>query len=514
MHAAGTNDRFPVDEHDRAVIANVAPPDRENPVPAPLYNVVVIGAGAGGLITALGAAGLGARVALVEKNLLGGDCLNVGCVPSKGLIRAGRAAAAVREARDFGIGVAGEPEIDFGAVMARMRRLRARISANDAVAKLEEAGVDVFLGRARFRDPHAVELDDGSVLRFKKAVIATGGRPFVPPIPGLREADPLTNETVFNLTARPARMLFVGGGPIGCELAQTFARLGTVVTMIEKAEHFLVREDADAAAVLRERFARDGVDVRLASNLVRVERTGGAYRCVIERGGREESVEADRIFVGAGRMPNIEDLDLDAAGVEYHGRGVVVDPSLRTSRKHIFAVGDICLPFKFTHIADASARIAVQNLFFPLKRRWTDLVVPWCTYTQPEIAHVGLYERQARSEGIPVRTLVRPLAEVDRAILDGDDAGFVKIHLREGTGRILGATIVADHAGEMISEITLAMTARTGLLRRRLGLGALSSVIHPYPTQAEAVRQLADRFNGERLTPLARRIIALFVRRV
>ena len=493
---------LPEDPHDRALIANVHPPDWINPDPAPRYNLVVIGAGTAGLVTAAGAAGLGARVALVERGLMGGDCLNVGCVPSKALIRAARAFADVRDAAAHGVRVPPVATVDFPAVMERMRRLRASISPTDSAARFRRLGIDVFLGAARFTGRDSLEVD-GRRLRFARAAIATGGRPAVPDIPGLEQAGYLTNETVFALTELPRRLAVIGSGPIGCELTQAFARFGSLVTLLERGPRIMPREEPEAAELVTRAFGRDGVSVRTRTRVVRVEPEAGPegrHRLLLEREGRGEDLPVDAILVGVGRVPNVEDLGLEAAGVIHDRTGVVVDDALRTSNPRIYAAGDVGSRFKFTHMADALARIVVRNALFPGTDKASALVVPWCTYTDPEVAHVGLYEHEARARGIAVRTFVQELAEVDRAILDGEAEGFVKVHVREGTDEIVGATLVARHAGETISELTLAMVGG-------LGLKTLSATIHPYPTQAEALKKLGDAYNRSRLTPLARRLL-------
>jgi pyruvate/2-oxoglutarate dehydrogenase complex dihydrolipoamide dehydrogenase (E3) component len=489
-------DLTPRDEHNLELLANVHPPDWVNPAPAPRYNLVVLGASTAGLVSAAGAAGLGAKVALIERHLMGGDCLNVGCVPSKTLIRASRAAADVRDAARFGVRLPGDVRPDFAAIMARVRGVRAAISPHDSARRFrDEYGVDVFLGGARFVAKDAVEVN-GATLRFERAVIATGARAAVPRISGLAEAGFYTNETIFNLTEQPARLAVLGGGPIGCELSQAFARLGSQVTLIEAGAQFLPREDPDAVALLLAAFERDGVDVRLATTLVEVETRDGAKRLRLESGGKQTSLDVDAILVGVGRVPNLEGLNLEAAGVRAGRHGVEVDDTLRTANRRIYAAGDVCSPYKFTHAADFMARAVVQNAFFGFagKKRVSRLTIPWCTYTDPEIAHVGFYERDAKAKGIDVDTFEVPMAEVDRAIAEGEEEGFVKLHVRRGRDEILGATVVARHAGEMLSEITTAMAGE-------LGLGRLAAVIHPYPTQAEAIRKAGDAYNRTRLTP-------------
>ncbi|MDA1092222.1 MAG: mercuric reductase [Acidobacteria bacterium] len=491
------------------LLKHVHPEDWTNPAPAERYHLVVVGAGTAGLIAASFAAGAGARVALVERHFMGGDCLNVGCVPSKSVIRSSRVSAELRNAASLGWRVPAGSEADFGAVMERMRRIRARISPHDSVARYrDEKGIDVFLGSARFTGPSTLDVD-GTSLRFKKAVIATGARAAQLPIPGLAECGALTNETVFNLTTRPRRLAVIGAGPIGAELAQAFARLGCDVTLLEVMDHILGREDRDAAAIVQAALARDGVRLRLGCVIERLERRGDERVLHLADPASSDSdsapVVVDEVLVGVGRAPNIEGLGLDAAGVNYTARGVTVDDALQTSNPRVYAAGDVCMAWKFTHAAEDAARIAVQNALFPGRRRLSALTMPWCTYTDPEVAHVGLYEHQAVEQGVAVTTYTQHWAEVDRAITDGDENGFVRIHTRKGSDEILGATIVASHAGEMIGEVTLAMVAG-------MGLGTLANVIHPYPTQADAVRRAAFQYSVTRVTPLVKRVLALWLR--
>jgi pyruvate/2-oxoglutarate dehydrogenase complex dihydrolipoamide dehydrogenase (E3) component len=494
----------PRDHYNETLLANVHPPDWVNPSPAPRYNLVVIGGGTAGLVSAAGAAGLGAKVALVERHLLGGDCLNFGCVPSKAIIRSSRLAADFRDAARYGFTAPLATEIDFPAVMERMRALRAAISSHDSAQRFRDLGVDVFLGPARFSGPRTVEAA-GQTLNFSKAVIATGARAVDPQVPGLTEAGYLTNETVFSLMARPRRLLIMGGGPLGCEFAQAFQRLGCRVTLLHKYDHLMNREDADAAQLVQQVFIREGIHLILAAKPVQVLTTAGGKLVRYESAGQPGEIEVDEILAGAGRAPNVENLGLEEAGVRYDKRqGVVVNDRLQTTNHRIYAAGDVCLQYKFTHMADASARIVIQNALFCGRKKLSALTIPWCTYTDPEVAHVGLNEAEAEKQGIPIQTFTRLLSEVDRAVVDGDAEGMVKIHLKQGSDKILGATIVARHAGEMISEITLAMVGK-------IGLGALAAVIHPYPTQAEAIRQTGDLYNRTRLTPFVKKLFTRFL---
>ena len=497
-------DVSPLDEYNVKLLENVHPTRWINPDPAGRYHLVVVGAGTGGLISASFAAGAGGRVALVEQHLMGGDCLNVGCVPSKAIIRSSRVFAELRDAASLGWRVPEGAEVDFPAVMARMRRVRLQISQNDSASRYrDQKGVDVFLGHGRFTASDTLEVE-GKTLRFKKAVIATGARATYPPIAGLADVGFLTNETVFNLTERPRRLALIGAGPIGAELAQAFCRLGSEVTLLEMADRILVREDRDAAAIVQASMIRDGVNLVVNCGVQRVERTDAGKVIHFTCGG-ERSVVVDEILVGAGRAPNVEGLNLEAAGVTYDRQGVQVNDNLQTSNPRIYGVGDVCMAWKFTHAAEEAARIAVQNALLPGRRKLSALTMPWCTYTDPEIAHVGMYEYEARQRGIDVDTFTHPWRDVDRAITDGEEDGFVRIHVKKGTDQILGATIVARHAGETIGELTLAMVGK-------VGLKTLARVIHPYPTQADALRRAAFAYSVTRVTPLVKKLLGVWMK--
>ena len=495
----------PADVHNQRLVSNVHPPDWKNPEPDGRYHLVVIGAGTAGLITSLVAAGLGAKVALVERHLMGGDCLNVGCVPSKAVIRSARRLHEARQNGFLGLDVPGDFGPDFAAAMERMREIRARISDEDSAARYsEEFGVEVFLGDARFTGPDTIDVG-GTALEFAKAVVATGARATAPPIPGLAEAGFLDNETVFSLTERPRRLAVIGAGPIGCELAQSFQRLGSQVTIFERMDQILTREDPDAAQIVQDQFERDGVRMVFGCDLERVEVRGAEkilHLSCPQLGQTEEAV--DEILVGAGRAPNVEGMGLEEAGVEFDPRlGIRVDDNLRTTRPRIYAAGDCCMQWKFTHAADAAAKIVVQNALFSFgpfgKKKLSDLVMPWCTYTDPEIAHVGLYERDAREQGIEIDSYEVPMTAANRAVTDGEEDGFVKVHVRKGTDQIVGGAIVASHAGDLITQLTLAIT-------QKIGLGAFGNVIYPYPTHGEAIKRTAGLFTRTRLTPAVKRL--------
>lgn len=490
---------LPWDAHNQKLVSNVHPSDWKNPLPAPRYNLVVIGAGTAGLVTAIGAAGLGAKVALIEKHFMGGDCLNVGCVPSKAIIRAARAMAAVREAGDLGVNVPPGATANFGAMMERMRRLRADISPHDSAQRFTDLGVDVFLGAGKFTGPDTIEVG-GRSLRFAKAVIATGARAAAPPIPGLKEVPFLTNETLFSLTELPKRLGIIGAGPIGCEMAQSFARFGSEVFLVEAEQGVLPREDRDAAEIIRASLERDGVKLLCCGKDLKLARSPNGVRLQVEALGKGYDEEVDQLLVAVGRAPNVEGLGLETVGVEFDKKGVKVNDRLQTTNPRIYACGDICSPYQFTHAADFMARIVIQNALFKGRAKASSLIIPWATYTSPEIAHVGLYEKDAKAQGIEVDTFTQELSKVDRAILDGETEGFVRVHVRKGTDEIVGATVVAAHAGDLIGELTLAM-------KGKLGLKTIGATIHPYPTQAEAIRRTGDLYNRTRLTPLVKNLM-------
>ncbi len=501
----------PMDEYNQTLVSYVHPPDWVNPKPADCYDLVVIGAGTAGLVVAAGAAGLdlGLKVALIEKHLMGGDCLNVGCVPSKCVIRSSRVVAEMQNSRAFGIHVPEHIEVDFPAVMERMRRLRAGISHHDSAERFRKIGVDTFLGKGHFSSSNTVEVGD-KTLRFKKAVIATGARAARLPIEGIEEVGYLTNETVFSLTERPQRLAVIGGGPIGCELAQALKRLGCDVVLFHRNSHILNKEDADAAEIVQNVFIREGIRLVLGCQIKRVVKTGEGKTLYFTGIGQEESITVDEILAGAGRTPNVEGLNLEAVGVEYDQKqGVKVNDYLQTTNSQIYAAGDICMNWKFTHAADAAARIVIKNtLFSPFglgRSKLSSLVMPWTTYTDPEIAHVGMYEHEAQQKGIEVDTIKIPFSSVDRAIADGEEEGFVKILHKKNSDEILGATIVARHAGEMISEVTTAIVGK-------LGLNTLSSVIHPYPTQAEGIKKAADAYRRTLLKPSTKRLLGILTK--
>lgn len=480
----------PDDLYNQELVQHLHPAGWKNPEPLARYNLVVIGAGPAGLVAAAGAAGLGAKVALIERHLMGGDCLNYGCVPSKALLKAAKVAKETRT-------------VDFPAVMERLRKKRSSLAPHDSVTRFRDLGIDVFLGDGRFVSPDCIEVE-GARLNFHRALIATGARAAVPPIPGLVEASPLTNETLFSLVKLPARLIIIGGGPIGCEMAQAFNRFGARVTLVEMAGRLLPNEDPDASAVLKDQLEGEGIELILSAKVARVERKDSHKTITIDAGGKEYVLETDEILVAAGRTPNIEGLNLETAGVDYHRGGVTVNDRLQTTNSKVFAAGDICSSHQFTHGADAMARIVIENALFFGRKKASSLVIPWCTYTSPEVAHVGLTAAEAGKKGEEIATLTVPMSAVDRAILEEETEGFARVHIERRSGRVLGATMVAAHAGESIGEMALAIASG-------MKISSIAATIHPYPTQGEVWKKLADGWSKERLTPFIAKVFKVFL---
>jgi len=465
----------------------VFPAGYANPRPHARYHLCVIGAGPAGLVTAIAAAGLGARVALIERQAMGGDCLNVGCVPSKALLEF------TREHRG---------KASFGPAFEWLRRVRAELASHDSVERYTAAGVDVFLGAATFVGRDSVEVA-GDRLHARRFVIATGARAAMPPIRGLDAAGALTNETVFDLREQPATLAIVGAGPIGCELALAFARLGTEVDLLESASRVLPGEHLDASATVAAALAAAGVRLHVGAGVREVAREdGGAIVLKLADG----SLAASRLLVAAGRRANTDDLGLEAAGVSLNRHGLIaVDEKLRTSNSRIFAAGDVCTPLQFTHHADAHARIVVQNSLFLPTATTRQLIVPRCTYTQPEVAQVGPLSQELEQNGVAFDKWRISLGALDRARTAGDPEGFAELLTAKGSGKILGATIVGTDAGEQIASVCVAMS-------NRLSLGRLAATMLPYPTRAEFIKRLADQYNRTRLTPAVSRIMKRWFR--
>jgi pyruvate/2-oxoglutarate dehydrogenase complex dihydrolipoamide dehydrogenase (E3) component len=482
-------------ETDRTDLAKflqrVRPPGWQNPKPTGTYDLAVIGAGPAGLAAADTAARLGLSVALLERDRLGGNSLNAGSIPSKAIIRTAHLYAAMRDASELGAAQPTERAPDFKAVMARMRRIRTRIAEYNSVERLQTNGITIFFGNTRFAGRQSLIVDD-TKLRFRKALIATGARPRSPDIPGLDQLGYRTSATIFELETLPKRLAIVGGGPLGCELAQAFCRLGSHVTIAQNDPKFLPREERDAADLLSRSLARDGVEIRLNTTVVGARDQGGTKVLDTVNDGVRGLIPADEILLSIGRVPNVESLGLEVAGIACNSdHSIKVDDYLRTTNAKVYAAGDVCMPDKFTNAAQASARMAVRNAFQRTRRRRSHLTIPWCTFCDPEIAHVGLHVWEAKLSSIPVESFTIMMQDVDRAITDGQDDGFVKIHVKEGSDKILGATIVASRASEMINEIAIAMTAG-------LGMCDLAEVLHTYPAQSDAIKLAAMAYKRDR----------------
>jgi pyruvate/2-oxoglutarate dehydrogenase complex dihydrolipoamide dehydrogenase (E3) component len=474
-------------DDEQTFLRRVRPEDWENPEPRSAYDLAIVGAGPAGLAAAESAARLGFSVVLIERNRVGGNSLNVGSVPSKAIIRTGRVYSAMREAEELGAPVPNEPALEFGKVMARMRRVRMRISEHHSVHELAALGIDIVFGSARFDSTDALLVGD-TRLHFKKALIATGARPRAPDIAGLDQTGYRTSATIFEMTALPKRLAVIGGGPLGCELAQAFCRLGSHVTIVQNDAKFLPREERDAAEILSRSLARDGVEIRLNTTVVGARRERGAKVLAIVNNDLTGDIEADEILLSVGRAPNVEELNLKVADVEFDtDQGIKVDDFLSSTNSNVYAAGDVCLALKFTNAAQSSARMAVRNALTGSHERQSSIATPWCTFCDPEIAHIGLHVWEARQQSIPIKSFTVMMHDVDRSITDGQDTGFVKIHTAERSDRILGATIVASRASELINEMAVIMSAG-------IGMNALAEVVHTYPAQSEAIMLAAQAY--------------------
>jgi pyruvate/2-oxoglutarate dehydrogenase complex dihydrolipoamide dehydrogenase (E3) component len=456
----------------------VRPSDWINPTPSEIYDLVVIGAGPAGLVAAEAAIALGRSVALIERNRIGGNSLNVGSIPSKSIIQAGRLCAAVRVAAEFCTTNTAALQIDYGAVLARMHRIRARIAEYHSAERLRAQGVDLFFGNARFTALNIIEIG-GVPLRFKKAIIATGARPAAVNIAGLDKIEYRTSATIFEMAQLPRRLAVIGGGPLGCEMAQAFCRLGSHVSIIEENPKFLPRDERDAAELLSRSMARDGVEIRLNTKVRAVRLENDVKILDTVNAGIRDKVDCDEILLSVGRIPNIDMLDLEVADISAEvERGISVDASLRTTNPDVYAAGDVCMDLKFSNAAEASARVAVHNALTSANETLDSMTIPWCTYCEPEIAHIGMHVWEARENAIPVKTFTVMMQDVDRAITDGQDLGFVKIHTKEGADTILGATIVSSRASEMINELSVIMSAGVGMGRESIE-DRLNETHHP-----------------------------------
>jgi pyruvate/2-oxoglutarate dehydrogenase complex dihydrolipoamide dehydrogenase (E3) component len=522
---------WPLDEYNTELLNNVHPPNWQDPRGTNNhYDMVVIGGGTAGLITAAGSAGVGARVAMIEEHMLGGDCLNVGCVPSKTLIHSANLAHTVRGdvQRLSEAGISLDPvavQVDFTKVMERVRKIRSEISHHDSAERYsKELGVEVFIGRGKFTSETSVEVN-GQTLTFKRAAIATGGYPALISMDGLKElyqqatepkADTprpviITNETIFNLTKAPKKLVVVGAGVIGAEIAQAMQRLGVPTSILGRSGRILNKEDPDMADVVKKQMQADGVDFRLdVTEYHKIEVTGTVLdngypemKVIFQEKGCENPTEmiCDAFLVAAGRRPNVTGMNLELAKVEYNDqKGLVVNDKLQTTNPRIYGVGDCSSEYKFTHAADFMARAVIRNALFLGKEKMSSLLIPYATFTSPEIASVGLYESDLKEKGIEYRIIEKHFKNNDRAITDDATQGLVRFRVHAKSDKILGASIVGEGAGNMISEITLAMQSGTGL-------GSLAAVIHPYPTTAEAIRHCGDLYNKTRLTTTVKTLL-------
>jgi pyruvate/2-oxoglutarate dehydrogenase complex dihydrolipoamide dehydrogenase (E3) component len=516
---------WPMDAYNTKLLDHVHPPDWQDPQVdvKDTYDLVVIGAGVGGLVSAAGAAGVGAKVAMIEAHMLGGDCLNVGCVPSKALIHSATMAHRLTKdnARLEDAGIFVDPnavKVDFDKVMERVRKIRCQISHHDSATRYSKAlGVEVFIGHGKFTSPKSVEVN-GQTLNFKKAIIATGGYPTLIPMEGLKElhdqntsteSNPvvrplvMTNETFFNMTKQPKHLVVIGAGVIGMELSQAMQRLGTQTIVLGRSGRVLPKEDDDMAAIVKQQMIDDGVTFRLSvKEYVKIELTGNTSESgnpemamiIMENGNSEPTtLICDAVLVAAGRLANVTGMDLEKANVKYTPEGLVVNDKLQTTNSKVYGVGDVCSKFKFTHAADFMARAVIRNSLFFGKEKMSNLLIPYATFTSPEIASVGLYGKDLRKKGIEYKIVEKHFKDNDRSICDDTTQGLVRFRVDAKKDKILGATIVGEGAANMISEVTLAMQSGTGL-------GSLASVIHPYPTTAEVLRQSGDVYNKQRLT--------------
>lgn len=461
--------------------------------------MIVIGAGSGGLVAAAGAASLGAKVALIEKHKMGGDCLNTGCVPSKSIIRTAKLAYDVKTAHRFGIPDL-NPQIHLDRVMVSVRDVQKKLEPHDSVERFTGLGVDVYHDSFRFLSPF--EITDGKeTLSAKRFVIATGAGPFIPPIPGMDTVPILTSENVWDLTELPKRLVVLGGGPIGAELTQVFARLGSQVAVVDMADCLLPREDPEASCLIRDRFQSEGIETFVNCKGKEIKKIGDTYEILVTHSTEgEKSIPFDRILVAIGRSPNVNGLDLEKAGIRFSKKGIEVDRYLRTSAKHIYACGDVVGPYQFTHTADFQARLILRNALFPGRSKIDYRVVPWCTFTDPEVARVGLNEKEAQEKGNPYDVYTYSMGDLDRAVCDREDQGFIKVVTKKGSDRILGATLVGPHAGDLIHEMVLAM-------QQNIGLKKIAAMIHVYPTLAEISKRVADTFQATRLSPKIKNLL-------
>ncbi len=470
----------------------------------PKYDLIVIGAGSGGLVSAAGGAGLGAKVALIEKKKMGGDCLNTGCVPSKSLIRSAKMIHYLQHSKLYGVKEC-HYNFEFLDIMNRVKNIQKQIEPHDSPERFKTLGVDVKFGNYYFKNEQ--EITNGTdTLYGKRIVIATGSSPFVPPIPGCEEKKCLTSDNIWDLKILPKRLVVIGGGPIGSEMAQCFARFGSQVTIMDIAPSILPREDEDLSGFVSESFKKDGIVFYMKCQLKKVSH-GTPTVITMERDGKEDTIECDEIFVAVGRRPNISGLRLEDIGIQYSNKGITINEYCQTTHPHIYACGDVAGPYQFTHFADDQARLILRNALFPGKTKSDYRVVPWCTYTDPELARVGLSEAEVKQKNIPHDVFTYDLSELDRALCDGEGQGRVKVITQKGKDKILGAAIVGFHAGDLLQEFVFAM-------KHGLGLAAISKTIHPYPTMVETAKRVADTWSKSRLKPWMATVLKWYFRNI
>lgn len=498
----------PVDAADRHWQEQTHPNNWKNARPKPSrYDLVVIGGGTAGLVSAVGAAGLGARVALLERNFLGGDCLGTGCVPSKALLRSAKALIEIQSSSQLGIRTAGVTA-DFAEAMARMRRLRSDISHHDSAQRMASLGIDLYFGDARFTSPKSVQIG-GEYLPFKRCILATGARPAIPAVDGLNQIPYLTSDTIFQLTQLPKHLTILGGGPIGCELAQVFRAFGAEVTILSRGNRLLDKEPPAASSILQTVLQSQGIQILTGASIASVKQDENASLQINLQGeSSPATLSASHLLIATGRKSNIEGLALDLANVASTNGSIRVNQYLQTSNSAIYAAGDCIGGPQFTHAADAMARTCIQNAFFSWgwmgKKAFSWDHVPRTTYTHPEIASIGITADTAKERGIAMDTYTYQLQDLDRAKLDDSGAGFAEIHCKKGTAQIVGGTMVSPHAGELMGELGLAF-------QKKIPLSALSSAIHCYPTEAEILKRLGDQFNRTRLTPFVANLLRTII---
>ena len=504
MESPDLMEPVPIDQNDHQLIELTRPADWSNPASGQTYDLVVIGGGPAGLVSAVIAAGLGAKTALVERHRLGGDCLHTGCVPSKALLASAKAIHLRQQSSEATNTPGASGETDFSQIMQRMREVRLRLANHDSAQRLQQLGIDVFFGPARFENRQTISVQE-SQIAFRRCILATGSRPAIPNISGLDQTNYLTNETLFSLTELPSRLSIIGAGPIGVEMAQAFRRFGSQVTLIDQAPRLLPGEDAEASQLLLEQFKREGIQLHLKTQVLAVKKQDQGHLLQLQSSSQTQTVAGDQLLISTGRQANLADLNLDAAGIQYTSSGVHVNPRLRTDNRRVFAAGDVTGNQQFTHAADAMARLCIRNAFFFGRQRWPQRHVPHTTYTDPEIAQIGLTTAEADRQGIPLDTYREPLSQVDRCILEGQEQGLVIVHCKPGRGQVMGATVVGPQAGDLINTFSL-------LMSQKLSLGSLSNAIHCYPTQSQVLQRLGDQFQRTRLTSLTARLLKRIIR--